>query len=208
MTLSNLDTQLSKPERNAGGAWSALCFALSDQQLATGFAVMIAGYAQRCSMSIYHFKIIASLAWFSSSIHLATLGMLREYFADHRSVRNWRVAGMIVHFVMLVYAQIIPRSEQDISLPLQCIMRPPFFQGDALDLLEALTIMAFLGTMYTRRIMRLFAEDPDWSISGWMLQKPMKLRNRFINGGDHGHQDHSKQQCLRLTILREGSSSE
>lgn len=62
--------------------------ALSDQQLVTGLAIMIAGHARRYSMSVYHFNIVSSLAWFSSATHLATLGTLREYFIKRPSVRN------------------------------------------------------------------------------------------------------------------------
>lgn len=46
--------------------------ALSDQQLVTGLAILIAGYIKRCSMSQYHFNIVKALAWFSSTIHLST----------------------------------------------------------------------------------------------------------------------------------------
>lgn len=36
--------------------------ALSDQQLVTGLAILIAGYIKRCSMSQYHFNIVKALA--------------------------------------------------------------------------------------------------------------------------------------------------
>ena len=44
--------------------------ALSDQQLVTGLAILIAGYTDLCSRPIYHFRIISALGCFSSITHL------------------------------------------------------------------------------------------------------------------------------------------
>lgn len=144
--------------------------ALSDQQLATGLAIIFAGLARRCSMSIYHFNIVSSLAWFSSTTHLATLGILRDYFAENTSVRNWRIAGMVALLSLLLYAQLIVFSRKDISLPLQCVLGAPSLYVDYSNMVVLITTLGFLITMYTTRIMRLFVDDPDWSISQWIVR--------------------------------------
>ena len=40
---------------------------LSDQQLLTGLAVLIAGFWTHCSISVYHFALVNDLAWFSAN---------------------------------------------------------------------------------------------------------------------------------------------
>lgn len=54
--------------------------AMSDQQLVTGLSIMISAYSRLdCGISVYHWKLITTLAWFSSATHLATLLFLRQY---------------------------------------------------------------------------------------------------------------------------------
>lgn len=143
--------------------------ALSDQQLVTGLAVMIAGYSKRCSMSTYHFNIVSSLAWFSSATHLATLGALREYFVTNPSIRNWRVAGMAALLGLILYAQVVMFSRKDNSLSIQCVLEYPSVSADYPDIIVLAATVGFLVRMYTLRIGRLFSVDPDWSLSVWLV---------------------------------------
>ena len=94
--------------------------ALSDQQLVTGLAVLIPGYCQVCSVSMYHFNIVTSLTWFSSVTHLATLGVLRMYLAASPAFRNWRVFAMGLLFVMLFIALPVSETELEWHLPVSC----------------------------------------------------------------------------------------
>lgn len=152
---------------------------LSDQQLVTGLSVLTTGYMQRCSITLYHFNIVAALAWFSSAVHLATLGTLREYFIENLSVRNWRVAGMIGVLGMLLCAQIAAYSGNDYSLPLQCVLEAPLYV-DSSQLLSVALIWFFLLTLYMRRIVRLFSVDPDWSLSDWIVRSFVKRARRQL----------------------------
>jgi hypothetical protein len=52
--------------------------ALSDQQLVTGLAVLIAAFL-KCDISVYSFGIVTSVAWFSCTTHLSTLIVLKRY---------------------------------------------------------------------------------------------------------------------------------
>ncbi|CZS95552.1 uncharacterized protein RAG0_05146 [Rhynchosporium agropyri] len=83
--------------------------ALSDQQLVTGLAVLITGYAQRCSISGHHFEIVASLAWFSSTTHLSTLAALQKYLICHPMIKHMRVIGVMAVLGPLFHAQLLIR---------------------------------------------------------------------------------------------------
>ena len=69
---------------------------LSDQQLLTGLAILITGFAMTCSISTYHFALVGDLAWMSSNVHLTTLSVLQQYLYRHRTLRNWRIILMLI----------------------------------------------------------------------------------------------------------------
>jgi hypothetical protein len=93
---------------------------LSDQQLVTGFAILIASFALRCSISVLNFEIASSLAWFSSVTHLATLAILREYFHKHVWMRRIRLACMMAVITMLLATIYTAIDYWDLVLPVQC----------------------------------------------------------------------------------------
>ena len=97
--------------------------ALSDQQLVTGLAVLIAGFYKRCTMSAYHFSIVISLAWLSSTVHLSTLVVLRDYSIQQPFLRSFRVVGMLSMLCLLFVAEFLtdnPAFELDLSRCIQC----------------------------------------------------------------------------------------
>jgi len=59
-------------------AFEDFIFAFSDQQLVTGLAMLVAIFFKG-DISIYSFQVAVSVAWFSSTIHLSTLVVLRRY---------------------------------------------------------------------------------------------------------------------------------
>ena len=62
---NNCPNDAGTARRKCCHALERFLLTLSDQQLVTGLAVLIAGYMRMCSMPLYYFNIIASLAWFS-----------------------------------------------------------------------------------------------------------------------------------------------
>lgn len=145
--------------------------ALSDQQLVTGLAVLIAGYTDRCSRSLYHFQIIAVLGWFSSTTHLSTLAVLRAYLIDHPRVRDWRVIAMLAIFCLLAVSQVGTYSTQPNSLPVGCVFNS--FAPDDLGFLNIINlalVIVFLCVSYTNRTRRLYTFDPDWSVQDWFVE--------------------------------------
>ena len=145
--------------------------ALSDQQLVTGLAVLIAGFVSTCSMSIYHFNIIAALGWFSSTTHLSTLAVLRVYFIEHPRLRNWRVVAMLSVLVLLIITRVVTlASTLDNSLPVRCA----FTHGSSENLhfesiISIVGITVFLGVTYSARIVRLYSLDPEVSVQAWIV---------------------------------------
>ena len=148
---------------------------LSDQQLITGLAVLIAGYSKTCSMSIYYFNVVGSLAWFSSATHLATLGGLRKYLVTHRAVRDWRVLAMAILLVMLLVAQLPEWTSRDNSVPVFCFFLNFEIEPDFSNVVTLLTTIGFLTVIYIERIARLYSPDPDWNVSDSLIELFVKL---------------------------------
>jgi hypothetical protein len=99
-----------------------MTFALSDQQLVTGIAMMTAGlkmFAQD-TISVYHFSIVRELAFFSSNSHLLSLLALWSTFSSDRKLykktgakrrvplsftTKWRFFCIFAFFVLLLAGQ-------------------------------------------------------------------------------------------------------
>ncbi|CAO2658155.1 Nn.00g074150.m01.CDS01 [Neocucurbitaria sp. VM-36] len=64
---------------------------LSDQQLITGLAILIAALSSRCQISLYELRIVTSLAYFSATTHTLSIDLLRDYLRDVPV--NYRVFG-------------------------------------------------------------------------------------------------------------------
>lgn len=52
-------------------------------------------------LSAYHWKMVISLAWFSSVTHLSVLSFLRTYLSKHPRRRLWRLTLMLVLLILL-----------------------------------------------------------------------------------------------------------
>ena len=148
--------------------------ALSDQQLVTGVAVLFAGFLKICSMPIYYFNIVASLAWFSSATHLTTLGVLRTYFVDYPTVRGWRVLGMVLIFSLLIVALLPGWDEHYNSVPISCAYMGLQIERNFPNIATILTTLGFFIIIYTERIARLFSKDGDWNLSDVLIERLVK----------------------------------
>jgi hypothetical protein len=156
---------------------------LSDQQLATGLAILVAAVANQCTLTVWEFQLAFSLAWFSSTTHLATLDCLREYFLDHGAVRNWRVFGMVALLILLMYSLVMSMASIDATIPIQCTFT--FFgeKGlhqqvplDIYDILSAALTLVLLTWQYLVRIQWSYRNDDDKATH--FQRKMFKLRTR------------------------------
>ena len=152
---------------------------LSDQQLVTGIAILIAGYVNPCSMDYYHFGIVAALAWFSSTTHLSTLAVLRRYLIEHPHVRTWRVVGMIITLLGLLLAQFYVYGSGSPSSPAFCGLYQLEF-GAPLTILMLCGVVLFLTFSYANNFMRLYSNDSDISMVDWAFDK-MERKTKYRN---------------------------
>ena len=165
---------------------------ISDQQLVTGLAVLIAGYLKMCSMSIYHFNIVGSLAWFSSATHLATLGVLRKYLVVNSAVRQFRVFAMGLLLVMLLVAQLPGWTSRDNSVPISCFFLDVDIYPDFSNVVTLLTTIGFLTVIYVERIARLYSLDLEWNVSDSLIEIFVKLLSQKTN-----YREPSRQKIAR-----------
>jgi hypothetical protein len=83
-----------------------LILALADQQLVTGFSLMLTGwivYPQ--DLDSAHFTLIVYLSCLSSSSHLAAIVTLRKYFEDNQTLALFRIT-IISLFALLLSVSI------------------------------------------------------------------------------------------------------
>lgn len=135
---------------------------LSDQQLVTGLAILIGAIANRCTISVYEFNMVVALAWFSSTTHLATLGVLRVYFRDYGTLRNVRVIGIVSMLILLLFA--VEVNSLDIGFfpgtPIQCVFSSALTgEIDVLSGMAATLTIMYLIFSYLLRILSLYRSD-------------------------------------------------
>jgi hypothetical protein len=98
---------------------------MSDQQLVTGLSIMISAYSRLdCGISVYHWKLITTLAWFSSATHLATLLFLRQYMHRNRLLWYVRVLLMTGLVAMLAVAIVATGVRVESPMPAKCAYDP------------------------------------------------------------------------------------
>jgi hypothetical protein len=110
----------SLPQEKRSEALTKFILSLSDQQLVTGLAILIASLSNRCRVSLYEFRVVVSLAWFSSTTHQATLRVLQRYLFANKVVRNWRIFAMVCLVIMLVFGLMTQTGSAPQTTALQC----------------------------------------------------------------------------------------
>jgi hypothetical protein len=143
--------------------------ALSDQQLVTGIAILVAVYVKNCSISVYSFQIAASLAWFSCTTHLSTLTVLRNYFDTHQKVRTWRVVAMLALLFLLVFSMVLSHSATfytNSGAYFECAIKTfRLFEGLGLigwfgsysEVLNLILIVGWIAVAYFSRLVELYS---------------------------------------------------
>ena len=177
-------SRIDREERTE--ALARFILALSDQQLVTGLAILVGALGSRCTLSAYEFLVVVSLSWFSSTTHLATLDVLREYFIKHQVVRNIRVIGMVIMMILLLFGLLVEGGYYEYSpaTPMQCVIKPRIVVPN-IALSSAFTIL-FLVYSYVDRIGRLFDDQHDESFPPYsnrerLLRLVMRICHRRLN---------------------------
>ncbi|KAI1658887.1 hypothetical protein F4813DRAFT_395299 [Daldinia decipiens] len=76
--------------------------AASDQQLVTGLAIMAAGYIQHCTITQYHFDIVASLGGIAFNVYQPALYALDGYTNRDPQMKLCRTILMTILFGMII----------------------------------------------------------------------------------------------------------
>ena len=165
-------------------ALTRFVLALSDQQLVTGLAILIGALASRCKISAYEFDVVIGLAWFSSTTHLATLDVLRDYFIRNQIVRNVRLVGMLILMGILAFGVIVIDTTAYVSVQaLQCAIEGLKSSGqDPQSSIYTVNTLAFLIFSYAEKIGHLYDDDLEegqqlYSNRERILQLFMRLRH-------------------------------
>ena len=198
-----LPCRINRSERKiARTVLEKFTLSLSDQQLVTGIAILLAGWIRHTEEKVYHFAIILDLAWMSSNTHLLTLGVLHDYFLKHREIRYWRLALMFCTFVMLFIANVysgISTWYDDFAYPAQCdidaVNQDPSSIG-GVPARYAYTSAAFLMYGYGRGIVSLF--PGIWKpISAYYRHHILRRLDHYF---DSGIRYDSKLSHLKQTL--------
>lgn len=137
----------------------------SDIQVITGIAILLAGYLQLSSgISLYHWRVVSNLAWFSSVTHIATLTSLRKYFKRRPALAYCRIIAMVINLILLGVAS-GPANYQDpnpdterrrfYAYPAKCFYEQNKHKPTELNYLMLAASLVFLITSYTIRVIRI-----------------------------------------------------
>ncbi|KAI5811172.1 hypothetical protein DFH27DRAFT_520628 [Peziza echinospora] len=69
-----------------------IVLSFSDTQMVTGFALLIAGYMQKCSVTVYHYLVINRLVGCAVVSHIIMVAVLRSHFGKD----NWWAKALTV----------------------------------------------------------------------------------------------------------------
>lgn len=166
---ANIDRQRRK-------SLTAFILSMSDQQLVTGPAMIIAALARHCDISCYEFQIVTGLALLASTTHMTTLAVLRDYLRHHKVVRNIRAAGMVVNLALLLYCLWLSAAAEavDNSTNIHCAELD--FSGylyDSGQFFTTLVTTIFLVSSYAQSLLPLFNDGPDpmKTFTRWRVSK-------------------------------------
>lgn len=132
---------------------------MSDQQLVTGFAILISGYYQfESGLSSYHWQMVTTLAWFSSATHIATLICLEQYFQKHRYVWYARLVLMAGLVIMLAVGVLPSGNSFYFWTPASCFYKPGYFKPGIITITSEIML---LGSFMVRAI-QMFSRSREF----------------------------------------------
>jgi hypothetical protein len=164
---------------------------LSDQQLVTGIALLVTGYAQTCRIDGYHFMVLISMAWFSSTTHLSTLVVLRDNFRSCPPLRLLRVIGMVLVCGMLVFGEALYFvALNSYYVVVRCAFSPIALEGDDFSCWQgAFMVCLYLIVSYSNKITGLYRDIPGDSVVQLAFEKVLKRKrsptSRLVDTTEH-----------------------
>ena len=153
---------------------------LSDQQLLTGIAILVAGFWTHCSISVYHFALTNDLAFFSSTAHLTTLYVLADYLQQNHVYRNWRVSLMVC-LAGLLFASCVMEGHwawyESWRFDAQCLFDDLRGNVSGSPAFWTWFEVVLIVYSYSTQIISVYQGDV---LEEWLLQRPAKFVQRQI----------------------------
>ena len=159
-----------------------LVLSLSDQQLLTGLAVLIAAFSTHCSISMYHFALVNDLAWFSANVHLITLTVLDEYLSENHVQRDWRVALMVTMGLLLAASTVMEGHYQwydSWPYDAQCLFDELVGNVHGSPRYWMIVNLVFMCIDYPMSIISLFKSSAEF-VTHWLGTKPTAAMDRAV----------------------------
>jgi hypothetical protein len=158
-----------------------LILAFADQQIISGFALLIACYIKDIpNISTAHTYLVVYLGWLASSSHLAAVITLRKYFDERRITAYIRVILITTFAILLLVSSIISQSFGPFSIiVIKTLRRLHFHHGT-----RALWISSVLPhvVLYWAAVIQL---RPCWKVKlqKWLSTKlAPRLKTCFCLG--------------------------
>jgi hypothetical protein len=127
-----------------------LMIALADQQLVTGFAILITGLiVYRGHYKGAHFTLVVYLSCLSSSSHLAAIITLRQYFLDNHALAKLRIACIWAFAILLALAIPMSKAFGPFSLAWFLVSKPDRKPIAARFILSYLSVWQLLWFFWT-----------------------------------------------------------
>ncbi|PCD30223.1 hypothetical protein FGRA07_10373 [Fusarium graminearum] len=167
-----------------GRKWSsaskALILGMSDQQLFTGMALIIPMllmtgglHGLNESLSVYSFKVVTMLAYFSFIIQLCSLTVIPDGVSEKQTLRYFRASVMLLFLLLLISCMVISQSVTfrfNSNVSVKCALqnlhmvdpqRPgyTFFSDEAIIFFNLLVLIAIIVLEYLRRVRGLLNPD-------------------------------------------------
>lgn len=173
---------------------------LSDQQLLTGLAILIAGLCKLCSISVYHFAVVGDLAWFSSNVHVTSLGILQTYFRQksRRIYRNWRVCLMCLMAMLMITTFVMQGHKQwnaSWNSPAHCLINDLVGNVWGLPAFWLSFNLLFLLVGYGLTMLFLFKSSSEF-FEEWIFTIPAMAIERKIGACQERGQRHRYSELL------------
>jgi hypothetical protein len=141
-----------------------MLLACSDIQIITALGIQVVALMRGCEMSMYHFQIVADLAWLSSVTHVVTVAALRDCFVKERWGSAPRVCLMLGNLGLVGYTSFVAYSydvaDSDLSMSLPCFFKVnPKLNATLLGRWAALMVGA-IGTHFSIILAMFFLSSP------------------------------------------------
>lgn len=155
---------------------------LADQQLVTGFALLICGYlfTQQGALHLSaHWNLVVYLSCLSSSTHLACVITLRKHFEQHRRAGILRLIFIILFALLLVPAIVLTPTFRIFLIPFSVKLSRAYEVNNAALAIDG-TLKAFvLLYVFFSAVMQLLSDTQD-HLKAWITNSLLPSARQWL----------------------------